>query len=112
MRTGVHFILKDGVPVDEPDVLKWAAWFEKADRRVAFTPLLGYEVSTVFLGLNHSWGDGPPLLFETMVFKSEVDSDGRRDTADEFDMDRYATLEEAMQGHDRIVAQVRARIPA
>ena len=28
----------------------------------------GIMVSTVFLGLDHQYGDGPPLLFETMIF--------------------------------------------
>ena len=47
-------------------------------------------VSTVFLGLNHQYGDhGPPLLFETMVF--------RNDSGEE--MWRYSTYEEALKGH-------------
>lgn len=32
--------------------------------------LFGRVVSTVFLGIDHSFGFGPPLLFETMVFRS------------------------------------------
>lgn len=28
-------------------------------------------VSTVWLGINHNYGDGPPLIFETMVFVQE-----------------------------------------
>lgn len=39
------------------------------NRRVAFTVVGGYNVSTVFLGLNHRYfGKGPPLVYETMVF--------------------------------------------
>lgn len=50
-------------------VLEWARTFEAADRRVAHTRVLGMcHVSTIFLGLDYSWGGGPPLLFETMVF--------------------------------------------
>lgn len=26
------------------------------------------RISTVFLGLDHNWGSGRPLLFETMIF--------------------------------------------
>lgn len=39
-------------------------------KRVALTIVHeGCEVSTVFLGLDHSWTPGgPPLVFETMVF--------------------------------------------
>lgn len=37
--------------------------------RVGFTEVAGGRtVSTVFLGLDHGWGEGPPLVFETMVF--------------------------------------------
>lgn len=35
----------------------------------------GFYVSTVFLGLDHSFGEGRPLWFETMVFKDGDFSD-------------------------------------
>jgi len=41
--------------------------FEK-ERRVAWTGLVGAEVSTVFLGLNHAYADGADEWFETLVF--------------------------------------------
>lgn len=48
---------------------EWAQWFERADRHVARTPVGDLDVSTVFLGLDHRFlRDGPPILFETMVF--------------------------------------------
>lgn len=31
------------------------------------------KVSTVWLGHNHQFGDGPPLIFETMIFGGERD---------------------------------------
>jgi hypothetical protein len=52
----------------------------------------GYWVSTVFLGLNHSLGDDPPVLWETMVF-TKKDGDG------DLDMERYTSLEDAKKGH-------------
>ena len=55
------------VPVG--DVLDWARSLETTDRRVAHTTVLGMcHVSTVFLGMDHNWGGGRPLLFETMAF--------------------------------------------
>jgi hypothetical protein len=43
-------------------------------KRVAQTALPdGKWVSTVWLGLNHAWNGGPPLIFETMVFTSLSD---------------------------------------
>jgi len=55
-----------------PDVLEWAQWFETAERKVMSTTLIdGSRISTFFLGLNHQWGDGPPVLFETALFSGE-----------------------------------------
>jgi hypothetical protein len=54
-------------------------------------------VSTIFLGLNHRYfGDGPPLLFETMVFGGELDKE----------LERYETKAQALVGHDEMVARV------
>lgn len=66
--------------------------------RVARTELDdGRYVSTVFLGLDHQWGEGPPLLFETMVFPECED------------YERYATWDEAVAGHDQVVAEQLSR---
>ena len=65
-------------------LLEWAQRrFEDKDRtatkRVAETTLPnGRWVSTVWLGLNHNYGDGPPLIFETMVFSSRDEMDDLR----------------------------------
>lgn len=77
MRTD-RFILdgKRVVPCD--DVFEWGRWFEKAERHVADTESGGIRVSTVFMGLNHSWGPGPPLLFETMIFGGDHDDHQER----------------------------------
>ena len=53
-------------------------------------------VSTVWLGLDHGWMEGPPVIFETMVF-------GGRFTED---MDRYRTLAEAKAGHEVMCSRV------
>lgn len=75
------------------DLLKWGKWFETADRTVKKTEVGDAEVSTVFLGLDHNFGRGEPLLFETMVFGGEHDGD----------QDRYSTWEEAEKGHEKMV---------
>lgn len=54
-------------------------------------------VSTVFLGLNHSFDDREPILFETLVFGGPLDGD----------MKRYATYDQAERGHAKVVAEVR-----
>ena len=90
-----HLYILDGkTPVPEPDLSTWARWFEDADRIVAHTVRENVSVSTVFLGLDHSFHEGPPILFETMVFRSGQSGD---------DMARYSTWEEAEKGHAEMV---------
>lgn len=56
----------------------------------------GGYVSTVFLGLDHGlWRDGPPHIFETMVFLPAGDDYGEQL--------RYSTWEEAEAGHKEAV---------
>ena len=91
-----HYIL-DRHNVVATDLMTWARWFEKAERRVDRTEIGEVFISTVFLGLDHSFGEGPPLLFETMVFGGPLDQD----------MERYSTWDEAVAGHKAMVARVR-----
>lgn len=58
----------------------------------------GVSVSTVFLVLDHGWGGGPPLLFETMVFEGPWDCHQWR----------YCTWEQAERGHANVVRCLRA----
>lgn len=61
-----------------------------------------YHVSTVFLGIDHSFRPGKPLLFETMVFTPDPDWQDYQE--------RYSTWSDAEAGHARIVEAVRNRI--
>jgi hypothetical protein len=64
-----RYILIGQTPVPEPDQLAWAAWMgEHAGCRVAEDQIGPYWISTVFLGVDYQLREGPPLLFETMVF--------------------------------------------
>lgn len=85
------YILKGKKVIKETNLLKWAEWFETADRHVKNTKVGGVQVSTVFLGLDHNFFGGKPLLFETMIFG------GRHDGYQE----RYTTWEEAEKGHKK-----------
>lgn len=58
----------------------------------------GYWLSTVWLGLDHRFGDGPPLIFETMVFPNS-------DDLHDLDMERYSTEDGARQGHEEMKAK-------
>src|ERR1700761_9340630 len=79
MRTTIRYYIIDdnGRPIPEPDLLKWAAWFETYDRSVAHDVIEGVRISTVFLGLDHGWlsndEGAAPILWETMIFGGEHD---------------------------------------
>lgn len=89
----------DGVrPIPCGDLIKWAEYMAKADRHVARTEQNGILVSTVFLGLDHNFNpEGPPILFETMVF-GHKEHDGLQW--------RYATYSNAVNGHREICEKV------
>ena len=95
---GIYYTLKDKKSVPTFNKHEWSNWFEKADRIVAKDTVENSRISTVFLGLDHSFGEGPPLLFETLVFDGPL--------ADE--MERYRTWEEAEAGHIKMVERVKA----
>lgn len=103
MSTDKYWILVNRIPVP-CDVKTWGKWFASEDRRVAFTDMGPCNVSTVFLGLDHSFGFGPPLLFETMVFFS-----ADMDEVDEM-MERYSTWDEAEAGHNKMVDELRRKL--
>ena len=54
-------------------------WLQTADTRVAETHVGDYWISTVFLGLDHSFHHGPPVLFETMIFLNTPEAQRRPD---------------------------------
>lgn len=73
------------------DMMTWVQAFEDDEGIVARSESGDVLVSTVWLGLDHSFGDGPPLIFETMIFGGEHDEDQWR----------YSTEAEALEGHRR-----------
>lgn len=93
-----NYILVNGEPQAVDDVLEWARWFETSDneRVIARESQNDVTISTVFLGLDHNFNGGVPILYETMVFGGEHDQEMRR----------YHTAEEAGIGHREMVQQV------
>ena len=93
-----YYILRDGVPVPV-SCEEWGSWFETANRVIERTTLEdGTVISTAFLGLDHAFGlQGEPVLYETLVFGSELDGE----------MERYITLAEARRGHAEMVQKVK-----
>ena len=61
----------------------------------------GIFVSTVWLGLDHNFRGGRPLIFETMAFSREGES---------MYCERYSTLAQAEKGHRRLLRQIERRL--
>ena len=100
----LHYVLDDKKPV-RADLMQWAQWFKSADRRVAKTSVGGRSVSTVFLGIDHNFDmDGPPILFETMVFHKD---DGNDDPWHDYQVRHPGSWEQAEEGHRRLVQLVK-----
>lgn len=95
--SNLYILSENGEPVRAESVTQWGEWFESADRIVAQYELAGVLVSTVFLGSDHSFGSGPPVLWETMIFGGEHD---------EY-QERYTSRESAIEGHGRACDLVR-----
>ena len=105
-----HYILvgQTPVPVEPCDpytpegiegLVTWGLWFEDGRNRIVCSQVVMGMcwVSTVFLGLDHSFRGPVPILFETMAFWP---GDGGNE------QDRCATWLEAEAMHCRMVAEV------
>lgn len=114
MKTQDKYILKGKKAVPCNDLLEWGNWLVdnighlktfkwKGFCRIVKQTKLNQDilVSTVFLGLDHNFtGQGPPLLFETMVFGGALVQH----------CERYSTWEEAEKGHEDIVEKIKKGI--
>jgi hypothetical protein len=96
-RSMKFYVLDGKTPVPVPNVLKWSKWFSNANRIVKQYRIEDVGISTVFMWFDHRWfGDGPPLLFETMVFGGSRDGQ----------MYRYSSWDDAEIGHEMEVKRV------
>ena len=85
----MYYKLDDKIPI-RCNNIEWSNLFERSNRIVAKTKKNDIVVSTVFLGIDHQYNNGPPILFETLIFGGEYNEDQWR----------YSTWEEAEQGHE------------
>jgi hypothetical protein len=97
-----------GEPEPVADPSEFWRWYhgtiETGERVIAqdADELTGWEVSTIFLGLDHQHGIGPPVLWETLIFGGPLDGEGRR----------YTSREAARAGHVETCARVAEVIAA
>jgi hypothetical protein len=89
----LYILDEEGLPIPEEDTGKWGRWMQDNDRRVARDTVGDMEVSTVFLGSDHRFGPGLPILWETMIFGGPFDG-----SKGEYQQ-RYTSLERAKLGH-------------
>ena len=102
---GSYILDADGNVCEATSLEEWGRFMADRDARlVAFTPTEEMNgvcyVSTVFLGIDHSFGNDTPVLWETLVFGGPCDGD----------MERYTSREDALAGHEVMVQKTRARI--
>lgn len=86
---------RQGQPIDE---ITWLYCLSDPEyKRIALDRAGDYTISTVWLGIDHAFGRGEPLIFETMVSH-----------ADEDYTTRYRTEDEAMRGHAEVLELLRS----
>lgn len=102
---GPYYYGRDGKAIP---MCEWAVRFEDLEyKRVAQTTIGPWWISTVWLGLDHGFLEGRPLIFESMIFwhgpeGGEPDHDRP--------MERYTTEAQARRGHASIVRTYRALV--
>lgn len=93
------------------DVYEWAAWNETGQRHVADEVVWGWRVSTVFLGLDHSFDPfGPPMWFETMTFQTlshPLAANDGLDWSGDYQW-RCSTWDQAVIQHANVKAEIQA----
>jgi len=106
---GSFYVLdEDKNPVPCDDTKEWVRFMENLENKVVRKTTIeneieNIEVSTVFLGIDHSFSsDGPPILFETMIFGGPTDQEQWR----------YVTWEDAITDHSRVLEELQGKIAA
>lgn len=99
---GRYILNAAGEPEPCENLYAWGLWMETADRHVADARFGAVRVSTVFLALDHNFGFGPPVLWESMVFGGPLDGE----TA------RYTTRADADAGHTALCIKVALALDA
>src|SRR5688500_15884146 len=105
IRTTGKYILNQKVVTACDDLMTWAIWIEteRDQQQVGLTRLdETIHISTVFLGIDYSYGRSNPKFFETMIFGGIHDGYTKR----------YSTYEEAEDGHKEAVRLAQSNLYA
>lgn len=106
MGIGQYTLAEDGrTPIPCNDTIAWGQWMNDPQKRIVSQEAVGkYWISTVFLALDHSFGSGPPVLWETMVFNRNSEHPW-----EDVECERYSDFDSACRGHNELVAEYRAK---
>lgn len=99
------FVLDEaGEPVPAKSLPGWERAYGDHKKRIVKQEWIeNVRVSTVFLGLDHNYGGGEPILWETMTFSNRKDF--------EYEMNRCSgSREQAEAMHAKMVERVKARL--
>jgi hypothetical protein len=114
LRYGYYVLDDDMNPVPAPFV-EWAVMYDgknRGERQIRIDLIGDWFISTVFLGLDHGYGDPDdpeyrPVLFETMIFWQGEEGKCPHPELHN-DQDRYTSTQDAILGHafmvDKVVA--------
>jgi hypothetical protein len=98
----MFYTLDDNNNVVPCELTEWSKLYEETygrqRRRVDSIDIDDKHISTVFLGLDHNYFGGKPLLFETMIFDAE---------GSDIYCERYSTWIEAEEGHKKAIQWVK-----
>lgn len=72
---------------------------DDAHRILAQDTVESIQISTVFCGINQNWGEGAPILFETMIFGLPEELQPQW---------HFATWDEAIQQHQQLLESLKA----
>ena len=93
-----YYLLNEDHSLRQVPLMEWSNAFEVMDHTIAWSGNANKYVSTIFLGMDHSlFGEGPPIVFETMVFVNKGTYN------EELDQIRYCSWAAAQAGHKRCV---------
>lgn len=92
-----YILNNEGDPAREDNIEAFAEWHDKANRTIAKDNIGDVLISTIFLAYDYSWGEGEPILWETLIFGGEHD----------LYQERYTSKEDALVGHLKAVKLVK-----
>jgi len=95
----MYYILDENENPVPASLKQWAEMCEDFNKRIIANDYIDEtRVSTVFLGLDHSFMSGAPIVFESMIFNHPIFEEEQY---------RYSTIKEARKNHKALLFKVK-----